>query len=180
IAEGPFAITGSLTLKGGEGDDTFNLDSLAADLNLDLGINGQDGANDILNLNSALSTTSTSSVSFNTETINLNAGSITSAGSQYYSGNVVLGANTTIDAGDQLFLEGTVSGAFTLDVSAVGLIAFFENITTSGLTANSSGFLNMEPDVEINAGAGDISLTADAPIGLASLTTTGNVDITSV
>ncbi|MFI4852668.1 MAG: hypothetical protein ACIAZJ_26450, partial [Gimesia chilikensis] len=179
IAEGPLSITGSLTLKGGEGDDTFNLDSLAADLNLNLGILGQDGANDILNVNSALSTNSTSSVSFDTETINLNGGSITSAGSQYYSGNVVLGTNMTIDAGDQLFLEGTINGAFTLDVSAISLIAFLENITTSGLTANSSGFLNMEPDLEINAGAGDISLTADAPIGLASLTTSGNIDVTS-
>ncbi|MEQ8852381.1 hypothetical protein, partial [Gimesia sp.] len=180
IAEGPFAITGSLTLKGGEGDDTFNLDSLAADLNLNLTINGQDGANDIVNVNSPVSLTSTTPITFNTETINLNGGSITSAGSQYYSGNVFLGDDTTIDAGDQLFLEGTVNGAFTLDVSAISLIALFEDITTSGLTASSGAFFNMESDVEINAGAGDISLTAVAPIGLASLTTTGDVDITSV
>ena len=179
IAEGPFAITGSLTLKGGEGDDTFNLDSLAADLNLDLGINGQDGANDILNLNSALSTTSTSSVSFNTETINLNAGSITSAGSQYYSGNVVLGANTTIDAGDQLFLEGTVSGAFSLDISAANHLAIFGNITTDGLTAISDGIFNMISTVVIDAGAGDISLTSQTSFAIPSLITTGDVYITS-
>ncbi|MBN73871.1 MAG: hypothetical protein CME32_31845, partial [Gimesia sp.] len=179
IAEGPFAITGSLTLKGGEGDDTFNLDSLAADLNLNLTINGQDGANDIVNVNSPVSLTSTTQVTFNTETINLNGGSITSAGSQYFSGNVVLGDNTIIDAGDQLFLEGTVSGAFSLDISAANHLAIFGNITTDGLTASSDGIFNMISTVVIDAGAADISLTSQTSFAIPSLITTGDVYITS-
>ncbi|QDU03547.1 hypothetical protein V6x_32680 [Gimesia chilikensis] len=179
IVEGPFSITGSLTLKGGEGDDTFNLDSLAADLNMNLSINGQDGANDIVNVGSPVSLTATTPVTFNTETINLSGGSITSAGGQYYSGNVVLGDDTIIDAGDQLFLEGTVSGAFSLNISAANHLAILGDITTDGLTANSDGIFNMISTVIIDAGAGDIALTSQTSFAIASLITTGDVYITS-
>ncbi|QDV18590.1 hypothetical protein Pan153_32490 [Gimesia panareensis] len=171
--------TGTLQILTGDGDDTINVDSLAADLGASLEINGQGGASDVININSTLSLGAANTLSLNTETINLNGGTITSGGTQYFSGDVFLGADTTIDSGNDLFLEGTVDGAFTLDLAAGNQLALLGDISTGALTASSAGIINMLPGLEINTGSDDISLTADTLIFLSVLTTTGNVEVTS-
>ncbi|MEI7701425.1 MAG: hypothetical protein WCK86_16620, partial [Planctomycetia bacterium] len=109
----------SLTINAGAANDTVTITSLDTAYAGSLTING-DGDTDIVTLTPAISI---DSLSVDSETINVNGGTITTSGAQSYTGSVHLGAATTI-AGSAVSFTGTVDGGYALVVNASGATLF--------------------------------------------------------
>ena len=174
--------TDVLLLNAGGGDDTINIDSLAANYSGELRIVGGDD-DDILNVNTSLSLSADKYLLLTAEDINLNGGSITTNGYvwQSYHGDVTLGADTVINniGGEGIYFDFTVNGMHSLDVMSDGFIAFYDSVTVDALTANA-GTVIAQLNGSINTGANDVELTAGEDIAITNITTTGEVRLTAV
>ena len=136
----------TLTINAGTGtiNDTVTITSLDAAFVGSLTIDGGDGT-DAVTLTPAISIGSLSID--NSETTNLNSGTVTTSGAQSYSGAVALGAATALNSnGGDITFSGTLNGARALTVTAGGGNLTFSGIV-GGTTALSSILVNSANNV---------------------------------
>jgi hypothetical protein len=136
------AGVGALTLSGSNtftGTVTINTGTLATNNDAGLGTN----ASGVIVKNGT--TLDLQGVTIGGEAITLNGGTLkASTGTSSLTGNITLGANSTIDvSGSGLTLSGVISGAYDVSKSGAGELIFSNDNTYTGSTTINAGTLQI-------------------------------------
>jgi hypothetical protein len=176
--------TGSLTINGGAEEDTitvapdFDSGTGAGQFHAALAIDGQ-GGTDTITVDPALSA---AGVTLTAEAIHLDGGSVTTTGTQTYTGPVTLGADTTL-TGTAVSFAGTVDAASAgaEGLTIAGAVSFASAVGTTALKQLSvSGAADLNGGSVTTTGAqsygGAVTLTADTTLTASSVSFSGTVD----
>ncbi|WP_417737823.1 beta strand repeat-containing protein [Rosistilla oblonga] len=173
----------SMTINGGDGDQTINIDSLAADYRAALTINGDDGAADVVNFNSSLgalllgSGSVTGTLTVTAETIVIHDGVSFDTSGGDIDGDVTFDAIAGITMHDTSTLA---AGTADVRMSAQGDIAISRIVSaeTAAITTTDGRIVdNRSSDEAANITATSTALRAATGIGSGTAADDADLDL---